>query len=97
MWTEIKDNGQKTIELRWVFKIKKDGRYRSRLVELGYKQERGYNYDQTYSPIIQDISFKLILLMTLKRNCILNKVDIKTEFLNTKLDEEVFISLPEGI
>ena len=26
LWTEIEDNGQKTIVLRWLFKIKKDGR-----------------------------------------------------------------------
>ena len=64
---------------------------------LGYKEEYGYNYDQTYSPIMQDISFKLIILMTLKKSWTLNKVDIKTAFLNTQLDEEVFISLPEGI
>jgi len=97
VWTEIEDNGQKTIGLRWVFKIKNDGRYRSRLVALGYKQEYGYNYDQTYSPIMKDISFKLIILMTLKKSWTLNKVDIKTAFLNTQLDEEVFISLPSGI
>ena len=47
LWKEIEDNGQKTIGLRWVFKIKKDVRYRQRLVTLGYKQEYGYNYDQT--------------------------------------------------
>ena len=46
---------------------------------------------------MKDISFKLILLMILKKSWTLNKLDIKTSFLNTQLDEEVFISLPEGI
>ena len=46
LWTEIEDNGKKTIGLRWLFKIKKDGIYRSILVALGYKKEYGYNYDQ---------------------------------------------------
>ena len=56
-----------------------------------YKQEYGYNYDQTYSPIIQYTSFKLILLMKIKINWIMNKVFIKKLLLNNQLDGEVFI------
>ena len=78
------------------FKLK-CGRFNSRIVELGYKQQYGYNYDKTYSPIIQYISLKMILLMSLKRKCKLIKAIVKTSFCNTNIDEDVYINLPEGI
>lgn len=39
-WSKIKcRNGMRTIGLKWVFKVKSDGRYRAILVDLGYRQK----------------------------------------------------------
>ena len=44
----------KTIGLKWLFNIKDDGRYRSRLVAQGYTQVGGIDYNGSYSPIISE-------------------------------------------
>ena len=54
VWSVIDKKGQRTIGLRWVFKIKQDLRYRARLVALGYRQVMGVDYNETYSPMVND-------------------------------------------
>ena len=39
------DVNKKPIGLKWVFNIKDDGRYRSRLVAQGYTQVEGIDYN----------------------------------------------------
>ena len=54
-WTLVEHkNADKVIDVKWIYRIKPDGRYKARLVAFGYTQERGVDYDQIYSPIIFD-------------------------------------------
>ena len=48
-------NGQDAIPLKWVFKVKNDGRFRAILVALGYKQIQGIDYDEIHAPVISDV------------------------------------------
>lgn len=48
-------SGRNIIDCKWVYKIKRkaDGnldRYKARLVEKGFKQHYGIDYEDTYSP-----------------------------------------------
>ena len=56
----------KPIVLKWLFKIKNTGRYRARIVALGYKQEYNVNYGETYSPMLTDVILRLIFIQELK-------------------------------
>lgn len=42
---------QKPLRSRWVFRIKRDGTYKARLVRE-CEQQYGGNYEETYSPVI---------------------------------------------
>lgn len=47
----------KVIGSRWVYALKKDEngfvqRYKARLVAQGYKQKKGVDYKETYTPVI---------------------------------------------
>ena len=44
--------GRKAVKNRWVFNIKPDGRYRSRLVAKGFSQVEGINFDELFSPVV---------------------------------------------
>jgi len=44
--------GRKVVKNCWVFNIKPDGRYRSRLVAKGFSQVEGINFDELFSPVV---------------------------------------------
>ena len=88
---DFNDN-KKPIGLKWVFNIKDDGRYRSRLVAQGYTQVEGIDYNGSYSPILSESSFRILLILKLEHTeWICSKLDIETAFLNTKLEETLYV------
>ena len=52
---------RRLIENKWVFKIKRDGTYRARLVALGYSQIPGVDYTDNFAPVAHDVSFRIAL------------------------------------
>ncbi len=50
------------VKSKWVFKIKRVGRFRARLVACGYSQIPGVDYTDNYSPVINDNTFRLMIL-----------------------------------
>ena len=67
VWTLIDPpNGLKTIRCKWVFKKKTnmDGNvhtFKARLVEKGFKQTHGVDYDETFSPVAMLKSIIILL------------------------------------
>lgn len=60
----------KVIGSRWVYALKKDEngiveRYKARLVAQGCKQNKGIDYKETYTPII-DVTLVRSLMSTLR-------------------------------
>ena len=49
-------SNRRLIGNKWVFKRKKDGRFRARLVALGYSQIAGLDYDECHAPVVQDVT-----------------------------------------
>ena len=62
---------------KWVFKVKRDGTYRARLVALGYSQIPGVDYTDNFAPVAHDVSFRIALarMMVEKLDSIV--VDVK--------------------
>ena len=57
--------GKKSIKCRWVFDIKRNGIFRARLVACGYSQIPGQDYTEAYSPVVNDITIRIMLLTRL--------------------------------
>ena len=94
-------DGRKPVGCRWVFKIKHnaDGpieRYKARLVAKGYSQEEGTDYEETYSPLARYTSICSVLAIANQSDLELHQMDVQTAFLNGALEEEIYISQPEG-
>jgi Reverse transcriptase (RNA-dependent DNA polymerase) len=89
--TNRKLNGSK-----WVFKEKGDGVFRARLVALGYSQIPGIDFTGNYLPVVNDTSFRILLLLIGKLGLKAWSLDVETAFLNGDLDEEIYMKLPKG-
>ena len=100
VWTLIRKStvpkGRKLIGNRWVFKEKRDGVFRARLVALGYSQIPGVDYMDNFSPVVAYSSFRVILLMIQKLGMEAWSLDVETAFLNGDLQEEIYMHIPKG-
>jgi Reverse transcriptase (RNA-dependent DNA polymerase) len=89
-------NHRRLIGNRWVFKEKRDGVFRARLMALGYSQIPGIDFTGNYSPVVDDWSFRIILLLIVKLGLKAWSIDFETAFLNGNLDEEIYMKIPKG-
>ena len=90
------DKHEKTIRSKWVFKVKSDGRYRARLCLFGFQQEEGVNYFLNYSPVVNDITTKVLFMIGTISGNNMRLVDITKAFMERKLNERVYIEIPDG-
>ncbi|KAA3480615.1 Retrovirus-related Pol polyprotein from transposon TNT 1-94 [Gossypium australe] len=79
--------------------MKADGtidKYKDRLVIKGYRQKEGLDYFNTISLVSRIISIRMILSIVTLRNLEVHQMDVKINFLNGYLDEEIYMEQPEG-
>ena len=73
VWQKIKRSDipkdRRLVKSRWVFKVKRNGVFRARLVACGYSQIPGVDYSANYSPVINDITFRMLLLTIMYLSC----------------------------
>ena len=93
--------GHKSVGSKWVFKVKTnaDGsteRFKSRLVAQGYTQREGFDYDETFSPVMRSESIRSVISLACKEGWKLHQMDVTTAFLNSELDQEIYMRQPKG-
>ena len=82
---------------KWVYKQKKNGIYRARLVALGYSQVPGVDFSENYAPVVNDITMRMILALKMKNNWSSEIIDVETAFLYGDLTEEIYMTIPRGL
>ena len=87
---------RKGLGAKWVFKIKKNGTYRSRLVAKGYDQEPGVDFQFNFAPVTSEVTLRILLNLWLINDYYAEVADVETAFLHGELEEEVFLKIPEG-
>ena len=88
---------RRCVKCKWVFKVKQNGKSRARLVACDYSQIRGVDFIEKYSPIIHDISARILIIIMIFHSLQGNLVDIETASLYGDLEEEVYMDCPEGM
>ena len=89
------------MDYRWLFRVKLNSsggieRYKARLVAKGFTQKEGIDYNETYAPVVRYKSLRIILALANIFNYELKQMDVITAFLNAKVDEDVYMRVPEG-
>lgn len=54
------------------------------------------DYFETYSPIARTTSIRTLIALAAIQNLIIHQIDVKTAFLNSDLEEEIYMNQPEG-
>nr|GEY25839.1 hypothetical protein [Tanacetum cinerariifolium] len=93
--------GKTIIKTKWIFKNKKDEsnlviRNKARLVAVGYSQQKGIDYDETFAPVAQIEATRLFLAFTAHKDFTVFQIDVKTSFLNGIIKEEVYVGQTAG-
>ena len=73
---------------KWVFKIKRDKKHKSRLVCLDYTQIPGINFINNFSTVVHDIILRIVLSLWIIYGLDIDQIDIETAFLERDLPED---------
>jgi hypothetical protein len=90
-------NDQRCIQNKWIFKVKRNGVFRARLVACGYSQVPGVDFTESFAPVLNDVSFRLMLISKLVWDVTSTVVDIETAFLHGNSDKEIYMDVPMGL
>lgn len=71
-------------------------RFKARLVAKGFTQKKEMDFKEVFSPVVMHSSIRVLLAITASLDLELDQMDVKTTFLHGNLDEEIFMSQPEG-
>jgi hypothetical protein len=66
-------------------------------VACGYIQVPGIDFTESFAPVLNDVSFRIMLIAKLVWNMTCTVIDIETAFLHGDLDEEIYMEVPKGL
>ena len=92
--------GKNVVGSKWIFKTKiSDGvpiKRKARLVAQGFSQKHGIDYLDVFAPVARGATLRMLLSTAGREKFTVMQYDVKTAFLNGKLDEEIFMQPPKG-
>ncbi|MGZ4851256.1 MAG: reverse transcriptase domain-containing protein, partial [Candidatus Bathyarchaeia archaeon] len=89
------------VKCRLIFKNKVNSsgkvvRNKVRVVAKGYTQREGIDYNETFAPVLQYKSLRVILSIVANLDLEFKQLDIKTAFLYAQVTENIQIVVPQG-
>jgi hypothetical protein len=85
---------------RWVHKLKTlangGTKEKSRLVAQGFTQVPGVDYEETYSPVVRYASLRALFALAAHHDWEVHHMDVKSAYLNGKLEETIYMEQPAG-
>ena len=86
---------------KWVFVRKRNERceivrYKARLVAQGFYQRPNIAYKETYSPVVDAITFRYLISLVVQEKLDMRLMDVVTAYLYGSLDNDIYMNIPEG-
>ena len=91
----------KPVGNKWVFVRKRNEnndiiRYKARLVAQGFSQRPGIDYEETYSPVMDAITFRFLISLAVSEELDMRLMDVITAYLYGSIDSDIHMKIPEG-
>ena len=85
---------------KWVYKVKlgpsgQVDKYIARYLAKGFKQLEGLDYFETFAPTCKPETFRILLQLLAKQYHVMHQFDVKTAFLNSSKEKEVYLKEPQ--
>nr|GEY28937.1 retrovirus-related Pol polyprotein from transposon TNT 1-94 [Tanacetum cinerariifolium] len=89
------------INMKWLWKNKRKEentviRNKSRLVDKGYAQKEGVDFEESFAPVTWLEAIRLFITYAAHKSFTIYQMDVKTKFLYGPLKEEVYVNQPDG-
>jgi hypothetical protein len=90
------------VRFKWMFIQKRNEntamvRYKARLVAQGFMQRLNIDFNETYSPVMNGITFRYLISLVIQNHLSLQLIDVVTADLYGSLDSEIYMKVPDGI
>ncbi|GJZ49550.1 retrovirus-related pol polyprotein from transposon TNT 1-94 [Tanacetum coccineum] len=101
-WELVNKPFRKTmIKLKWLWKNKKDEdntviHNKARLVAKGYAQKEGIDFKESFAPVALLEAVWIFISYAVYKSYPIYQMDVKTDFLNGPLKEEVYVAQRDG-
>jgi len=70
---------------------------KARLVAQGYTQIEGIDFEKTFTPVARLKAIRMTLCLTSFKDFKLFQMDVKSAFLNSFIEEKVYVEQPPGL
>jgi hypothetical protein len=86
---------------KWVFVRKRNEkneivRYKVRLVAQGFMQKPVIDYEETYSSVMDAITFRFFISLVVTESLDMYLMDVVTTYLYGSLDNDIYMKISEG-
>ena len=101
-WTVVQiPKDVKFVGYKWVFVRKHNKnneiiRYKVQLVEQGFSQRPGIDYKETYSPVMNAITFYFLISLAVSEGLDMRFMDVITTYLYRSMDNDIYMKIHEG-
>ena len=90
----------KPVGNKWVFVRKRNEnndiiRYKARLVAQGFSQRPSIDYEETYSPVMDAITFRFLISVAVSEELDMRLMDVITAYLYGSIDSDIHMKIPE--
>jgi hypothetical protein len=90
------------VGFKWVFVQKRNKnnemvRYKARMVANDFTQRLGVDFNETYSPVMNGITFRYLISLAIQKHLSLQLMDVVTVYLYGPLDSDIYIKVPNGV
>jgi hypothetical protein len=101
VWYLVERPKQNVVETKWLFCNKQDKhgvvtRNHARLVAKEYSQVEGLDFEETFTHVARLESIHILFAYATHHDFKLYQMDVKSDFLNGLIKEEVYVEQPRG-